>query len=748
MGAFRISRIQLRDVRRHRTLDVALAPGLSVVKGPNEAGKSTLAEAIVLGLAPASGISADTVRSWGAPADAAPVVTLDFSADPPQAADGSPASTQPQAGQVSRTFGPAGPTTSLTIEGARVDPVAAEARLAELSGLSSAAVFRGTAFVGHAELNGLPRDASVRERLTASITAADRRTVEARASLLATLADLNTRADGSPGRIGVAQAAVDRSAALVASSDAALERLAADRASAVEAEATQAAASDAVARNKDLLEQARRAERLVAERDAASERANRYSQAITISQELATLATTHPSKEPLPILRQTVGRLVTVDARINELKRLLAGEVQVDFEAEAPQPTWRLPTIIGLLGILLGIGLAVAGLLVKGLTVLLGVGIGVALIGAGLVVFARRRRNAAFSEERKKQLADVQIDRRLRGRSQLENELKEAEADYAQQLKGIAQPDLATAQAELAAEEAHVAKITDLTGQLEKLVGRDAVETFPASRDAALAAAAGRSADLAKLAEPARAEGATAHFEAEVGSAEAALETARQAAATARAAADANPVDSDQAAREAERLAAWRTQLDLLHRRGRVAQVALDGLNRAETATTARTSRYVERRVNGSISQMTGGRYRRVTIDDTTMAVRAFSADRGDWVPIEDLSDGTAEQILLAARIGLLGYVTGGQLPPLVLDDPFAGYDDARAARSMGLLRELAKGQQIVYLTASGRFDAGADVVIELDGPSAVDGPADGAAGSGGAVGATGGAADGGGGPP
>ena len=722
MGAFRISRIQLRDFRRHHALDVGLAPGLTVVKGPNEAGKSTLAEAIALGLAPATGTSAGQLRSWGAPPNAPPGVTIDFHVSAPMAADATAAPAQPEAGQVSRTFGPGGIATDLTIGGTKVDPAAADARLAELTGLPSAALFRGTAFVGHSELTGISSDATVRERLTASISATDQGTVGAKASLAATLADLNTRGEGNPGRIGVAQAAVDRSAALVASSDAALQRLAADRSAAVSAEAAQAAATAQVGANKDLLEQARRAERLVAERDAATERANRYSQAITISAELASLATSHPSKEPLPILRQTVGRLVTVDARINELKRLLAGEVQVDFEAEAPQPTWRLPTIIGLIAILAGIGLAVAGVVLAGLTVLLGVGIGVALIGAGLVVFARRRRTAAFSEERKKQLADVQIDRRLRGRSQLENELKEAEADFAQQLQGISQPDMATAQAELAAEEAHVAKINELTAQLEKLVGRDAVETLPTSRDTALAAAAGRTADLAKLAEPARAAGAVARFETEVAASEAALETARQAAATARAAADANPVDPDQAAREAERLAVWQTQLGQLHRRARVTQSALAGIERAEAATTARTTRYVERRVNASISQMTGGRYRRVTIDDATMAVRAFSAERGDWVPIESLSDGTAEQILLAARIGLLGYVTGGQLPPLILDDPFAGYDDTRAARSVELLRELAKGQQIIYLTASSRFDGAADAVVELAGPTATDG--------------------------
>jgi AAA domain len=724
MSAFRISRLQLRDLRRHRSFDTSFAPGLTIVKGPNEAGKSTLAEAIELGLTPAGGRTAAELRTWGAAPDAAPTVTIDFSVDPETGlADGRADVPGVRAGEVTRTWGPAGVATTLTIDGTSIsDPVAIDARLVELTGLPSAAFFRGTALVNHAELTGISSDSTIRQRLAASITAANRRTAAAKANLTAALADLQERGEGNPGRVGVAEAAVGRSATLVETGDAALARLAADRSAAVDAEAVQATALAHLAERKAMLEQARQAEKLAAERDTATDRAHRYAEAISIARDLATLATTHPSKEPLAILRQTVGRLTTLDARINELKRLLEGEVQVEFEATAPEPTWRAPTLIGALGLLLGIALVIAGVVLKGLTVLIGVGLGVGLIGLGLLVFARRRRSSAIVVDRSKQLADVQIDRRLRGRSQMENELKECEADFGQQLQGIGHPDLATAQAELAQEEAHVARIDELTARLESLVGRDAPETFPTSRDSALAAAANRSADLAKLPDDARAEGARARLETEVTGAEASLEAARQAAATARATVDANSADSDQATGEAERLAIWQGQLAGLQRRVRVHQAALSGIERAEAATTALTTRYVERRVNATIAQMTGGRYRRVAIDDGSMAVRVFSADRDDWVPIESVSDGTAEQVLLAARIGLLGYVTGGQLPPLILDDPFAGYDDQRAAQSFDLLRKLAAGQQIVYLTTSNRFDAAGDSVVSLAGPTAVDG--------------------------
>ncbi len=724
MAAFRIGRIQLRDVRRHRSLDAAFAPGLTIVKGPNEAGKSTLAEAIELGLTPAAGRTAAELRSWGAAPEAAPMVTIDFSVDPETGfADGRPDVPGIRAGQVARTWGAGGLTTTLTLDGTTIsDPAAIDARLVELTGLPSAAFFRGTALVNHADLTGISSDSTIRQRLAASITAADRRTAQAKSTLSAALADLQDRGESNPGRIGVAQAAVGRSATLVESADGALARLSVDRSAAVEADGAQTAATTHLAERKGLLEQARQAEKLAAERDAASDRAHRYAEAISISRDLATLATSHPSKEPLAILRQTVGRLTTLDGRINELKRLLEGEVVVDFEATAPEPTWRAPTILGGLGVVAGIGLVIAGILVSGLAVLIGVGIGLGLIGLGLLVFARRRRSSAIVVDRSKQLEDVQIDRRLRGRSQIENELKECEGDFSQQLEGISQPDLATAQAELAQEEAHVARIDELTTRLESLVGRDPAETFPASRDSALAAAANRSADLAKLPEEARVDGARPRFETEVAAAEAGLETARQAAATAHAAVTANPVDSDQATGEAERLAAWQEQLAQLQRRARVHEAALRGIERAEAATTALTTRYVERRINATIAQMTGGRYRRVAIDDSSLAVRVFSADRNDWVPIEAVSDGTAEQVLLAARIGLLGYVTGGQLPPVLLDDPFAGYDDTRAAHSFDLLRQLAGRQQIIYLTASNRFDPAGDLVVSLAGPTTLDG--------------------------
>jgi len=121
------------------------------------------------------------------------------------------------------------------------------------------------------------------------------------------------------------------------------------------------------------------------------------------------------------------------------------------------------------------------------------------------------------------------------------------------------------------------------------------------------------------------------------------------------------------------------------------------------------------------VARVTGGRYRRVRVDDSNLGIEVFAPERNDWVSVTDLSQGTLDTIYLAARLGLVRLVTGDRRPPLVLDDPFVTLDDARAPRALELLREVASDFQVIYLTTSDRYDSLADAVVTLDGPTAVD---------------------------
>jgi uncharacterized protein YhaN len=164
-----------------------------------------------------------------------------------------------------------------------------------------------------------------------------------------------------------------------------------------------------------------------------------------------------------------------------------------------------------------------------------------------------------------------------------------------------------------------------------------------------------------------------------------------------------------------------RDELESVRRRARVYTLTLDQINAAEQATMQRATRYLERTMVADVERVTGGRYRRVRVDDSNLGIDVYAPERGDWVSVASLSQGTLDVVYLAARLGLVRLVTGDRRPPLILDDPFVTLDDARAARALELLRELAAGFQVIYLTTSDRYDGLADRVVELAGPTAVD---------------------------
>lgn len=715
----RITRLRLQNLRRHRDLDLELARGLTIVRGPNESGKTTLQRAIELALtrrATSASGDIEALRTWGVADDARPVVRIEFEQDEEDGVHG---------GWVEKAFRGARGTVRMEYEGQSIGDLAlADQVLAELSGIPTEAFFRSTASVHHHEVEDLARDESaLRDRLQASISGADRGTSRARKKLEKALYDLNTRGEKNPGRLKVAEAAVAQAAAAVERGEAALAQLERDRDRLSLAREQRAEADAALAERRSLLEKARQAERLLAERDLAQERFERYRTAVQVSDEIASLHESHPARDPLPILRATIGRLRDLDMRIRELRAILSGEIEVRYEVEAPQPrSWRPTGIAALVLIIAGAALAIAGQVGSvaapgGLLVPLAV----VVAGLGLAIVGRSQRISAMSFQRQKQLRDVEIDRRLRGRSQLEQELQETELALANQLSGLELPDVPAAEALLAAEEAHVARIEVLSAQLEGLVGREPPAVLASQRDAAALEVDQKAGALDQLGPIAKEPRARERLEVEVRDAERAVDAARDEEANARARVEQNAVDAEEVAGQAERLAVWREQLATLQRRDRVYDLTLKAIDAAERATMRTATRYLEKHMVGDLERVTGGRYRRVRVDDATLGIEVFAPERGDWVDVGALSQGTLDLVYLAARIGLVRLVTGDRRPPLVLDDPFVTLDDDRARRALDLLRTISADFQVIYLTTSDRYDAAADAVRVLDGPAAAD---------------------------
>ena len=254
----------------------------------------------------------------------------------------------------------------------------------------------------------------------------------------------------------------------------------------------------------------------------------------------------------------------------------------------------------------------------------------------------------------------------MRGRSEMEAELHQAEADTAQQLGTLGLDDLPAAEDLLAREEAHVGRMDQLSAQLDGLVGKEPRETLPKLRDSAALEIEQKTSALEALGPIAKEPRARERLEVEVRDQEAALDRARDDEANARARVENNQVDAEQVAAEAEHLAVAREQLAMLQRRHRVLSATLGAIERAETATMRTATRYLEGHMNRDVSTVTGGRYRRVRVDDKSLDIEVHAPERGDWVPASSLSQGTLDLVYLAARLGLVRLVTGDRRPPLV----------------------------------------------------------------------------------
>ena len=715
----RVRRLSARDFRRYRDLDIAFAPGLTVVRGPNEAGKTTVQRALELVLtrrATSTAAELEALRPWDASPEARSVVSIEFEQDDE---DGQ------KTGTVEKTFAGGKGTVRLEYDGQTIsDPTLADQLLAELTGIPTEAFFRSTASVRHFEISDLARDeGALRDRLQASISGADRGTSRARRKLDRALHDLTTKGERNPGRLKVADQAVTQARAALEQGELALAQLERDRDALSIARDRRADSETALAERRSLLEKARQAERISAERTAATERYERYRQAVDVGAEIEGLAGTHPSPHPLTVLRVTVERLRTMDQRIRELKAALSGEIDVQFEV-APAATWQPLSRWSIALVALGLVIAGGSFAARALGIadpgVVAQGAGGVIAAIGLVLAAVAwwlRRN----DKMQGQLRDVEIDRRLRGRSEMEAELRLTEAGLEQQLGTLGLADLAEAEELLSREEAHVSQIERLEAQLDGLVGKEPRESLPTVRDAAALEIEQKTSALDALGPIAREPRARERLEVEVHDQEEALERARDDEANARARVEANAVDAEQVAGQAERLATWQEQLAALQRRQRVYDLTLQAIAMAEQATMKTATRYLEAHMVRDLATATDGRYRRVRVDDRTLDIEVHVPEKADWVPVSSLSQGTLDLVYLVARLGLVRLITGDRRPPLVFDDPFVTLDTARAARAVELLKVIASDFQVIYLTTSDRYDDAADAVVELLGPTAVD---------------------------
>lgn len=146
-----------------------------------------------------------------------------------------------------------------------------------------------------------------------------------------------------------------------------------------------------------------------------------------------------------------------------------------------------------------------------------------------------------------------------------------------------------------------------------------------------------------------------------------------------------------------------RRVLDPTRREVKAREEAIKLLEELIAALKARFGPGIARYIELVLPRLTQGRYRRTRIDED-LDVRVYSRERGDYVRVIELSLGTADQLLVALRLGLSRAliasrgIRGGHF--LFLDEPLVSADSGREQAFFDLLKTFDQEFAQIFVTS------------------------------------------------
>jgi len=106
--------------------------------------------------------------------------------------------------------------------------------------------------------------------------------------------------------------------------------------------------------------------------------------------------------------------------------------------------------------------------------------------------------------------------------------------------------------------------------------------------------------------------------------------------------------------------------------------------------------------VSKTLPLFTENRYERLQIDED-MTVRIFSNNKYDFMELDEISSGTQRQIMLAVRLALSQEMVRRKVHSrqfMILDEPFAFFDEERTEKSIHALPQLSQDLTQVWIIA------------------------------------------------
>jgi DNA repair exonuclease SbcCD ATPase subunit len=164
-----------------------------------------------------------------------------------------------------------------------------------------------------------------------------------------------------------------------------------------------------------------------------------------------------------------------------------------------------------------------------------------------------------------------------------------------------------------------------------------------------------------------------------------------------------------------ERLEQTQKNLEELRKNIEVYEITLESLEEAREKVIDSSIGTLEEETSKLLGQITDSKYNQVRFDKNSFRFEVFSNELKNWVdPQKYLSHGTLDQIYLACRLALLNLISGDKRPVVIMDDPFVTFDKHRRENALKLLKQLSRKYQILLFTCHDFYDGYEDKLIKL----------------------------------
>ena len=172
---------------------------------------------------------------------------------------------------------------------------------------------------------------------------------------------------------------------------------------------------------------------------------------------------------------------------------------------------------------------------------------------------------------------------------------------------------------------------------------------------------------------------------------------------------DQSHADPEEAIELEENIACLSEEEQRARRRLRVNALALEAMIKTKESLLSPAVPLLAESVGSTFAELTGGRYDTVEVSESDLGISVYSKEKGEMIGADEvlstLSKGTVSQLYLACRLRLVELLSAGRRPPLVFDDSFSYFDDERLRLLWQFLLDTAGGQQVIMLTCTNRYD-------------------------------------------